>query len=60
MKKLLNKVNGKKTFIGLAVYFLASGAYSVGLISESLYGQISMAASALVGVGFLHKVKKAI
>ena len=58
IKKIWNKLNGSKTFIGLAVYFVLGGLLQVGAIDQATFEQYRLYAEAIVGIGLLHKVQK--
>lgn len=60
MRRLLDWLNGKKTFIGLAVYFILGGLLQIGVIDQATFDQYRLYAEAIVGIGLIHKVKKAL
>ena len=60
MKNLLKWLNGKKTFIGLALFFVLGGALQIGIIDQATFDQYSKWAEIVIGVGIAHKIKKAV
>lgn len=60
MKKLLKFLNGKKTFIGLAFYFIVGGLKQIGVLDEATSNQLVLLADGIIGVGVLHKLQKAL
>ena len=55
-----NYFNGKKTMIGLVLYFILGGSLQIGLIDQAMFDSISQFAQAAVGIGLLHKGYKAV
>lgn len=58
MKDVLNWLNGKKTFLGLALYFVIGGLKQLGWMDEASGSQWVLLAEGIIGVGLLHKIKK--
>ena len=57
---IINYLNGKKTFIGLAFYFVVGGLLQIGILDQTTADQLTKVAEVVIGIGILHKVKKAL
>ena len=57
---IINYLNGKKTFIGLALYFVLGGLLQIGVINQAVFDQFVLYTEAIIGIGLLHKAKKAL
>ena len=60
MKNIWKWFNGKKTFLGLALYFIVGGLVQIGVLDQGTADQFVKVAEVVIGVGVLHKVKKAL
>ena len=60
IKRVWSYLNGRKTIIGLVCYFVIGGVKQIGLLDESTADQLIKAAEVVIGVGVIHKIKKAI
>ena len=60
VKKGLKLLNGKKTFIGLAIFFVLHGLQGIGQIDEETFNQLVVVADLIIGAGLAHKIKKAV
>lgn len=60
VKRLIGWTNGKKTFLGLALYFIIGGFKQIGFLNPDVLNQLILVADGLVAVGVIHKVKKAL
>ena len=58
MKNLWSWFNGKKTFIGLALYFVLGGLLQVGFIDQVQFDQFKLYAEVVIGAGIGHKLIK--